>query len=448
MLSTTNEIMGIKDNRTDLSEWIIHFVHDRRNDQRPDWVINPSSVHFPQYHSEDEDEVYGFDEHLMSIEREAENMNFDIKEEDELSAFEVIKLMLSMGYIRAGFSYRKEEKTIYGNRPAICFTEMPLHALIQYAKNRSKSDLTSAYAIAFPRKELYNAGARNVFYGLSSPHKEAEEGDPYLDEYFHRNLSSECGISLNEQYRYVYTNLNGTKITDWTHEREWRLACDYGDHSMVGLNFLRENQDNCPLTMFSQVVVIVNTNKEVEILLKDLAQYFHGDLFDYSSLMVERIKIVSIEQLKALENADLTTISIDSIHYSCFAKHEKALSTKEQQDDVIRFLKIAEGHAEKLHNDHWEEWAARGLKKSSNNGDYNDYCAHVNIVLLEPTKPYSNALIELEYASPNGTWGIVLREVSSPRTQSVTIKEFYCNNIISKLKELTGENFSLHIKPD
>lgn len=439
--------MGIKDNRTDLSEWIIHFVHDRRNDQRPEWLIKPSNFHFPDFENEDENEHYEFEEHLMAIERDVENWNFEINEDEELTAFEVIKLILSMGYIRAGFSYRNEEKTIYGNRPAVCFTEMPLYALIQYAKNRSKSDLTSAYAIAFPRKELYNAGARNVFYGLSSPHKEAGEGDPFCDEYFHRNLSSDCGIALNEQYRYVYTNLKGHKIVDWTHEREWRLACDYGDCSMVGLNFLRENQDNCPLKVFSEVVVIVNTNKEVEGLLKDLAQYYHGDLFEYSSKMVERIKIISIEQLKALPNVKLSSVSIDSLHYCVFSKHTKASSSQEQQEEVIRFLKIAEEHAEKIHIEQWEEWINKGLKKAPN-GDYFDLCAHVNIVLSEPTKPYSNALIELGYACPNGPWGIVLREASSPRTQSSTIKKFYAENIIKKLEELTGEKFSLHVKPD
>ena len=30
---------NITKNRTDLSEWILHFVHDRENDQRPKYVI-------------------------------------------------------------------------------------------------------------------------------------------------------------------------------------------------------------------------------------------------------------------------------------------------------------------------------------------------------------------------------------------------------------------------
>lgn len=427
--------MNIKKDRTDLSDWIIHFVHDRSNDQRPEWIIEPCGYGF----GETGEEV--FDEYQLAIEREAENMNFEIHESDELTAFQVLKLILSMGHIRAGFSYRNQNKTIYGHRPAICFTEMPLHALIQYSKNRNKNQLTSSYAIAFPRKELFKAGARNVIYGLSGPHIEAVEGDEYFDEW-HRSLSKKCGLSLNEQYRYVYTNLSGEKVTDWTHEREWRLPCEYGDYQKVGLNFLLDEEESNPITEFSEIVVIVDTNEESSALLRDLAQYYHGDLFNYSCKMVERIKIISLEQLAAIEESDLSKVSIDNIDYQVFKKHNVVSSTEEDRNQVKLFLQEAIEFANQKHLEEWNSWAEKGLTKESN-GDYLDECAYVYVVLDNPTDCYSNALIDLGYAQPNGNWGVIIREIKSPLTQSRTIKEFYCQQIIQKLSELTGESFSI-----
>ncbi|MDP4183779.1 MAG: abortive infection system antitoxin AbiGi family protein [Bacteroidota bacterium] len=427
---------NIKRNRSDLSDWIIHFVHDRSRDQRPEWIINPSGYGFGENGDED------VDEHLMAIEWSLENMNFDIEESDKLSAFEVLKLILAMGYIRAGFSYRNENKTIYGNRPAICFTEMPLHALIQYSKNRSQLNLTSSYAIAFPRTELFQYGARNVIYGLTGSHQEADQEDLYYDVW-HRNLAESCGLGLHEQYRYVYTNLKADKSIDWTHEREWRLACDYGNHSKVGLNFLLKEEENNPIKKFSQIVVIVNTEDESEILLNHLAQYYHGDLFEYSTEIVERIKIISFEYLSTLPDVDFSNISIDNIDYRDFKKHNKKESTEQEQKEVIGFLEEAIAFADKRHEEEWDNWQKKGLYLAEN-GDYFDGCAFVNIVLDEPTKKYSNALIDIEYAQPNGSWGILLRKVRGPATQSSTIKRFYCENIIKKLTELTGEKFSIH----
>lgn len=431
---------NIKKNRSDLSDWIIHFVHDRENDQRPDWVINPCGYAFGENGDED------VDEHIMASECEAENMDFDVAESDSVSAFKVLKLILAMGYIRAGFSYRKEKKTIYGNRPAICFTEMPLHALIQYSKNRSQSKYISPYAIAFPRTELFKYGARNVIYGLTNEHIEAKINDPYFDKW-HRNLAQNCGIGLNEQYRYVYTNLDVYGGIDWTHEREWRLACDYGDHLKVGLNFLLVDEIENPIKLFSQIVVIVNTDEEADELINHLAQYYSGDNRMYSQKVIQSIRIISLLHLSSISNDNLTNITIENIEYKAFKKHTKVKSSKTDQDSVKTFLEEAIQYAEMKHVKEWDNWSKRGLKLAEN-GDYYDLCAFVDIVLDEPTKKYSNALIDLGYAKPNGSWGILLIKVTSPSTQSKTIKEFYCQNVIDKLSKLTGEKFSIHVHLD
>lgn len=431
---------GITKNRLDLSDWIIHFVHDKSTEERPDWIVNPCGYGFGEDGQED------VDEHIMASEWEAENMDFSYKESDKLTAFEVLKLILSMGYIRAGFSYRKQRKTIYGNRPSICFTEMPLHALIQYSKNRSNSNFLSSYAIAFPREELFKFGARNVIYGLTNEHREAEEPDPYYDRW-HRNLAQSCGLGLHEQYRYVYTKISDYKRIDWSHEREWRLACDYDFYQKVGLNFLLEEEDSNPIKRFSQIAVIVNTESEADELINHLAQYYHGDLYLYSTEIVNRIKVVSLEHLSTISNDYLTNISIEDIKYSDFKKYIKVRSAKDIQEEVKLFIKEAIEYANIRHEEEWDNWSNRGLKLASN-GDYYDLCAFVHVVLDEPTKKYSNALIDIGYAEPNGNWGIILREVKSPATQSSTIKKFYYQNIIEKLSKLTGERFSIHEQLD
>lgn len=431
---------SIKRNRTDLSEWIIHFVHERKNDQRPVWIIDPCGYAFGDNGDEH------VDEHILAQERECENDNFDISESDSISAFQVLKLILAMGYIRAGFSYRNERKTIYGNRPAICFTEMPLHALIQYSKNRSQLEYISPYAIAFPRAELFKFGARNVFYGLTTEHIEAKDGDPYFDPW-HRNLAESCGLGLREQYRYVYTSLDESRGIDWTHEREWRLACDYGEYLKVGLNFLLEEESENPIKEFSQIVVIVNSDEEVNELINHLAQYYNGDLYSYSQKIVKRIKVISLQHLSTISNDDLSNISIDNIDFKSFKKYTKTSSTEQEQETVKEFLKEAIEYADKKHIEEWDNWSERGLTRDRN-GDYLDLCAFVYIVVKEPTKKYSNALIDLGYAKPNGNWGILLREVKCPLTQSRTIKEFYCQNVINKLSKLTGEKFTIFSRLD
>lgn len=82
-------------------------------------------------------------------------------------SFGVLKRIISDGYIRSGWSFRGGKLTIYGKHSAVCFTEMPLYALINYGKTREDSNLVSSYGIALPKRELFALGGRQVIYGLS-----------------------------------------------------------------------------------------------------------------------------------------------------------------------------------------------------------------------------------------------------------------------------------------
>ena len=136
--------------------------------------------------------------------------------EPDGTARQVLLKILDDGHIRATWSFRNGRPTIYGHSAAVCLTEMPLGALLQYAKKRP--DAVSPYAISVLRHEAFAAGARPAIYGCTMPHSER------TTDGFWRELDESCGIAVHEQYRYVATRLDGVRPIDWTHEREWALA--------------------------------------------------------------------------------------------------------------------------------------------------------------------------------------------------------------------------------
>ena len=211
--------------RLDLTEWIIHFIHDRKPEDDISSLADiaelegyTGDMRLPDYYDE-----YGNGKYVIS--REEEN---EYSIEEDAPALEVLKKILHDGYIKSGWSLRNLIPTIYGPKSAVCFTEMPLYALIDYAKSRETSGYVGRHGIAFRRNELYAAGARPVIYGLSSPYVETDKDEKGI--YQGRLLSiKDTGIGIQEQYRYVSTNLTKEynpkhKPIDWTHEREWRWA--------------------------------------------------------------------------------------------------------------------------------------------------------------------------------------------------------------------------------
>jgi hypothetical protein len=84
----------------------------------------------------------------------------------DADAFWVLKTIIEDGGLKLGFSLRNDKTTIYGGRPAVCFTEMPLYSLAVYARERVTTRCTP-YGVAVTKLELYRAGGRQVIYGLS-----------------------------------------------------------------------------------------------------------------------------------------------------------------------------------------------------------------------------------------------------------------------------------------
>ena len=177
------------------------------------------------------------------------------------------------------------------------------------------------------------AGARNVIYGLSGQHKESEPGDAFWG-YGMRTLSSDCGLGINEQYRYVYTKLSQDKNVDWTFEREWRLPVKDDHWDVPGLPFLLNRSTyNNPI---KDAFIIVETDEEKDTILEQLANMFNSGAtnygYEYDLEMLLRIGVISIEELS--KHDSFAQIKIDDITKSHFSK----LKLKEVNDELFQYL--------------------------------------------------------------------------------------------------------------
>jgi hypothetical protein len=126
--------------RKDLSDWVIHFVHSRNPDNDPltRWW-EEGSLHYPIAFGNDEEPVFT---HWPELD-ETKSLSPDAH------AISVLIKIVDDGHIRAGWAFRRGKPTIYGPRAAVCFTEMPLYALIDYAKTRADEDNVQTYGIAY-----------------------------------------------------------------------------------------------------------------------------------------------------------------------------------------------------------------------------------------------------------------------------------------------------------
>ena len=183
----------------------------------------------------------------------------------EASAFGVVRKIIADGHIRASWAFRKGRPTIYGPRAAVCFTEMPLHALVDYAKRREPTDV-GCYAIGLLKSEFFAAGGRPAIYGLSTE----SAGRFSSRQMWPRLLDETCGIAATEQYRYVATALGRGRRIDWTHEREWRWVDHHDSCWCPGVPVWLADEPYA----FSQVLVVVPTTEEAERIL-DLLKELH-----------------------------------------------------------------------------------------------------------------------------------------------------------------------------
>jgi hypothetical protein len=123
----------------------------------------------------------------------------------------------------ATWSVRKGVRTIFGPRPAVCFSEMPLAAFLESSRSREAAgQAMSGYALTFPKAAMHAVGANPVIYGLTERNVLLPKGLGGGA----RSLPPEV-LPEPEQYRYVTYNPSGPYKVDWMHEREWRWPWPY-----------------------------------------------------------------------------------------------------------------------------------------------------------------------------------------------------------------------------
>ena len=374
-------------NRVDMTDWVLHFVHETN------------------LHNEPTDDVIPFERYGFMVYHEDPEINYRFSDWDYMdeyaglssgaSAYAVLRKIISDGHIRSTWAFRKGRPTIYGPRAAVCFTEMPLHALVDYAKRREAADV-AGYAVGLLKSEIFAAGGRPVIYGLSTEYAERDRAK----QKWPRRLADSCGIAEAEQYRYVSTALDRRYRIDWTHEREWRWA-DHEDRcSCPGLPVWIMDEPHS----FSQVLVVVQTDQEAEGIL-DLLKQLHdagGNEFavEFDRATIERTSVISLEQLSdSLSDDVLRTLRLEDIPTRQLRRFESPPASPEDIDRLKRVLIEARDAADRAMREKYETAPKRS------DGFILDSVGYASLAVRDAQTPLVSALLELGEASPLGGIG-------------------------------------------
>jgi len=188
----------------------------------------------------------------------------------------LLRHAIRQGRLWATWSVRGGRRTIYGPRPAVCFSEMPIPAFIEASLARAaKGEKMSSYALVLPKTAIFRVGGRPVIYGLSNDTWPSRGDDGGIRQF------AEDALPSSEQYRYV--SFDPTKGTlDWTHEREWRWPLDQAPYEGDGSP--PDTSDDLPgLTLDHAIMrglgVIVGTEVEAQRIIYDiLTKVDRGDI--------------------------------------------------------------------------------------------------------------------------------------------------------------------------
>ncbi len=249
----------MKLDRIDLSDNLIHFVSELDMSTED---YNKSEMHPKEY-----------------------AMNGDIVEQDSLSPFFILRRIIRNLQLISTWSYRKGHRTIYGEFPAVCFTEMPISEFVKTSIDRqSKGQKISNYGLIFDKKQMFKIGARPVIYGISRPVS-------VIDKNGAKFLTPEV-FDKKELYRYVAFKLDRLPYPiDWTHEREWRWPnYDYKyypidlvlwgekecDEELKDLYRQREEERidfhglNINKHSLSNIGIILRTEEQARLIIRDI----------------------------------------------------------------------------------------------------------------------------------------------------------------------------------
>lgn len=367
--------------REDLSEWALHFIHDRNphnepTDQDVDFSLYGS---FPYHESEelnDRFDLWNISDDYYSTESDA-------------GAFAVLSKIIIDGHIRGTWAFRNNRPTIYGPRAAVCFTEMPLYALIDYAKQR-RADSVNTYAIGVLKRELFSAGGRPVIYGLTGKHAEQRPPQPNSGGW-PRKLAPSTGIHESEQYRYVAMSTDPDRPIDWSHEREWRWADHRDQCTCPGLPIWLSDE---PVS-FSRVFVVVSNTNEAEQVLGVLKELYDSGANDFghsfSKKALKDTSVISLEELEStLTDSQLRHLRIEDVPASHIDHFSQPMAPHTLVNKVRDVLDEAEQAANFA--------AAEYLKTAPRtvDGYVGDVAGWAHLVIYDAQTPLVSALLQLE----------------------------------------------------
>ena len=275
----------ITENRIDMTDWVLHFVHKR------DMQNALMAMDFP--YEQYEGLPYHEDPKINERFSDWDYMDEYLPLEPDASAMGILLRIITDGHIRASWAHRKGRPTVHGPRAAVCFTEMPLHGLVDYAKRRPEISV-DCYAVGLLKGELFAAGGRPAIYGLTGAYKDQTPAGYSWP----RKLDERCGIAESEQYRYVAMSTGADISIDWSHEREWRWADHLDRCYCPGLPVWLKDE---PIS-FSRVFVVVPTTAEAEQILDLLKQLYdsrgNGFCVEFNTDILSKTQVISLEQLR------------------------------------------------------------------------------------------------------------------------------------------------------
>lgn len=388
--------------RQDMTEWLIHFIHRRNPENDPGEFMDAEDgpTHFPfhvdpkinegfeHFHFRDDDYPIAPDDYAESV---------------------LIKILVN-GYIQSTWSFRNHRATIYGPRPAVCFTEMPLSSLLSYARSRADENSVVPVGIALRKQEVYKAGGRPVISGLTHDLDHPKEAWP-------RFLSKDCGLAEHEQYRYVALSLSDSRRIDWTHEREWRWSDSSDQCDCPGLPLWIENLS----FRFTQALIIVQDSDTANQVLnklkelRDAGQNNYGE--KYNKMLLEQTCVISLEDLE-----DLTErpggLRLEDIPKKMLSRFQRAKPSAEMLAKVRAAIEEAKRAAE-LAVEEWKRTAPR-----TTNGDFYGGCGFAWIEVNDSQSELVEALIELDEVEVIGGLGYRLHQMTGTcRNQVIDEKE-------------------------
>jgi len=400
-------------NRTDVSDYLIHFVR------------SPSKTDFPTDY------------------KNMEEFYFPLIEGEISSQYDCLTNIIEEGGLRASCSFRNGKATIYGADPVICFTEMPLLNLLQYAASQNNTSRVSEYGIALLKKEVYNLGARPVIYGLSNDNKfKYEDGNKKI-------ISPEI-LPYCEQYRFVNLNLNTDGYTDWTHEREWRIKCsepnyylsisddDYLNTICVkGLNIFTD-------LFFSEVVIILKTIEEAEEVRKIVQQQLDSGYARGGDEFNTKIRFLVIDNsIKFLNTTEIN--SIEDLPKDSYYIHEYESISEIDKEMIRNSINTCSVKAK----DFAKEFFDTTKLAFDEYGALKDTCGSAHVASFDTENKYIRFMLSEELAvAVGGCVWIKIENYDIPSEQSITYYEFIAEKQCEILNKVVSNIFRVYSMRD